>query len=303
MAEDQAVEETTEEEAVETEATEDTEATEETAGSEDTETVEFESWRDLIQDEKLQKHAERFNSVDALVQANLESRQKLSKAVVVPGNDATDEEITAYHEALGVPKDVDGYEFPLPEGMERTEEMLDAEDHWSNIFLNNNISKDTADILVGEFREEVAKIFQQKAENDEAYAQHSEEALRKEWEEDYDKNIIFASRASESLLGSDYEDVRHLETTDGKYILDHPLMVKMFAKLGREMGEGALGSVATEGEKDTLMEQANSYREKRIEAYSKGNQAEARKWDEKERLVLDKLHGGGPIVGSDTRTS
>ena len=71
MAEDQAVEETTEEEAVETEATEDTEATEETAGSEDTETVEFESGRDLIQDEKLQKHAERFNSVDAIVQANL----------------------------------------------------------------------------------------------------------------------------------------------------------------------------------------------------------------------------------------
>jgi hypothetical protein len=80
-------------------------------------------------------------------------------------------------------------------------------------------------------------------------------------------------------------------------------MVKMFAKLGREMGEGALGSVATEGEKDTLMEQANSYREKRVDAYAKGNHAEARKWDEKERLILDKLHGGGPIVGSDTRTS
>jgi hypothetical protein len=300
MAEEQAVEEAVEEEAVEAEATEESqpEATES-----DTETVEFDSWRDLIQDDGLQKHAERFNSVDDLVQANLESRKKLSKAVTVPGTNATDEDVSAYREALGVPTDVDGYEFPLPDGVERTEEMMDAEDHWSNIFLENNIPKASADILVTEFRNEVGRIFEQKQANDALYAKHAEETLRKEWEDDYDKNIIFASRASESLLGQDYEDARHLETTDGKYILDHPLMVKMFAKLGREMGEGALGSVATEGERDTLMEQANSYREKRMDAYAKGNHGEARKWDEKERLVLDKLHGGGPIVGSDTRTS
>lgn len=299
MAEEQAVDEAVEEELETEQIDEDT--SDET--SEDEETLEFDTWRDLIQDSDLQKHAERFNSVDDLVQANLESRKKLSKSVTVPGKNASDEDLSSYREALGVPVDVDGYEFPLEDGVERTEEMMDAEDHWSNIFLDNNIPKETADVLVQEFKTEIGRIFEQKAANDETYAKHAEETLRREWEDDYDKNIIFASRASEALLGDDYEDVRHLETTDGKYMLDHPLMVKMFAKLGREMGEGALGSVATEGEKDTLMEQANSYREKRVDAYAKGNHAEARKWDEKERLILDKLHGGGPIVGSDTRTS
>ena len=299
MAEEQAVDEAVEEELETEQIDEDT--SDET--QEDAETVEFDTWRDLIQDSDLQKHAERFNSVDDLVQANLESRKKLSKSVTVPGKNASDEDLSSYREALGVPVDVDGYEFPLEDGVERTEEMMDAEDHWSNIFLDNNIPKETADVLVQEFKTEIGRIFEQKAANDETYAKHAEETLRREWEDDYDKNIIFASRASEALLGDDYEDVRHLETTDGKYMLDHPLMVKMFAKLGREMGEGALGSVATEGEKDTLMEQANSYREKRVDAYAKGNHAEARKWDEKERLILDKLHGGGPIVGSDTRTS
>jgi len=291
MAEEQAVDEAVEEEMETEQIDEDT--SDET--QEDAETVEFDTWRDLIQDSDLQKHAERFNSVDDLVQANLESRKKLSKSVTVPGKNASDEDLSSYREALGVPVDVDGYEFPLEDGVERTEEMMDAEDHWSNIFLDNNIPKETADVLVQEFKNEIGRIFEQKAANDETYAKHAEETLRREWEDDYDKNIIFASRASEALLGDDYEDVRHLETTDGKYMLDHPLMVKMFAKLGREMGEGALGSVATEGEKDTLMEQANSYREKRVDAYAKGNQ--------KERLILDKLHGGGPIVGSDTRTS
>ena len=98
------------EEAVETEeAVEETEATETPEVPEEQETVEIESWRDLIEDEKLQKHAERFTSVDALVQANLESRQKLSKAIVPPGKDSDEEDVTAYREALGVPKDVDGY--------------------------------------------------------------------------------------------------------------------------------------------------------------------------------------------------
>jgi hypothetical protein len=290
------------EEAVETEeAVEETET--EVEDTEEQESIEIESWRDLIEDEKLQKHAERFTSVDALVQANLESRQKLSKSIVPPGEGAEEEEVTAYREALGVPKDVDGYEFLLPDGVERTDAMMDSEDTWANLFLDNNIPKATADVLVNEFRGEIEKMMGQKAEMDDAYTKQSEESMRKEWAEDYDKNIIFASRASEALLGDDFEEARHIETSDGRFILDNPILVRMFAKLGRDMGEGALGSVATEGEKETLMEQANSYRDKRKDAYAKGNHAEARKWDEKERLALDKLHGGGAIVGTDTRTS
>jgi len=209
MADEEAVE--TEEEVEETETDETSEAPEEQ------ESIEIESWRDLIEDEKLQKHSERFTSIDALVQANLESRQKLSKAVVPPGKDADEEDVAAYREALGVPKDVDGYEFPLPEGMERTDEMMDSEDHWSNIFIDNNIPKETADVLINEFRGEIEKMMGQKSEADQHYTAQSEADMRKEWAEDYDKNIIFASRASEALLGEDFETMRHVETAEQVY--------------------------------------------------------------------------------------
>ena len=188
MAEEQAVEEEAVEETGETETTET-----ETEAPEEQESIEIESWRDLIEDEKLQKHAERFTSVDALVQANLESRQKLSKAIVPPGEGAEAEDVAAYREALGVPKDVDGYEFPLPEGVERTDQMMDSEDHWANLFIDNNIPKATADVLTQEFRNEVEKMMVQKTEMDEAYTKQSEDAMRKEWAEDYDKNLIFAA--------------------------------------------------------------------------------------------------------------
>ena len=285
---EEAVEESPQEEASEEEATE--------LAEEDIST-----WRDLIQDEKLAKHAERFTDLDALVKANIASRKQLSKAVVPPGADADDSAWESYREAIGVPKDVDGYDFPLPEGVERTDQMMDGEDKWSNIFLDNNVPKSTADALVAEFRNELGQMQQAKIDADAEFTQQSEESLKQEWGDDYEKNLIFAARASEKAFGESFEDARFLETTDGKFLLDHPLMVKMFAKLGREMGEGSLGSVATAGERDSLNEQAQSFRAKRNEAMSKGLTAEAKRWDAKELAVLEKLHGTDPIVGVATR--
>jgi len=259
------------------------------------------SWRDLIQDTKLAKHAERFTDIDSLVRANIDSRKQISKAVIKPGKDDDDDTWGNYRKSMGVPENVDGYEFPLPEGVDRTDAMMDAEDKWSNLFLDNNIPKDTADALVSEFRSEIMEIQQAKLDADEAFTKQAEDTLKQEWAEDYQKNLIFAARASEKAFGDSFEDARFIETSDGNFMLDHPILVKMFAKLGREMGEGSLGSVVTEGEKDSLNEQAQSFRDKRNEAMQKGLTAEANRWDQKELAVLEKLHGADPIVGRETR--
>ena len=112
--EEEAVEEEVQEEAVEEEYEQESESGEELP--EGVEEEDASSWRDLIQDEKLSKHAERFTDLDSLVKANMDSRVKLSKAVVTPGKDDDEESWNAYRTALGVPQDVDGYDFPLPEG-------------------------------------------------------------------------------------------------------------------------------------------------------------------------------------------
>ena len=299
MAEEEAVEEEVQEEAVEEEYEQESESGEELP--EGVEEEDASSWRDLIQDEKLSKHAERFTDLDSLVKANMDSRVKLSKAVVTPGKDDDEESWNAYRTALGVPQDVDGYDFPLPEGVERTDQMMDGEDKWSNIFLDNNVPKATADTLVAEFRQELMSMQADKVAADEEFTRRTEESLKQEWAEDYQKNLIFAARASEKAFGESFEDARHIETSDGNFMLDHPVFVKMFAKLGREMGEGSIGSVVTEGERDSLVERAQSFRDKRNEAMGKGLTAEAQRWDQKELAVLEKLHGTDPIVGTSTR--
>ena len=102
------------EEVMEETATEETPAVKEETATEETEETKEEStnWRELIQDEKLRKHAERFTTPDALVQANVDFRQKVSKAVVLPSKNASEDEVSSFRKAIGVPDSEDGYEFP-----------------------------------------------------------------------------------------------------------------------------------------------------------------------------------------------
>ena len=108
----------------------------------------------------------------------------------------------------------------------------------------------------------------------------------------------FANHAASELLGDDLEDAKHIETKDGKFVLDHPILVRMLSRIGREMGEGSLGETITETEREGLQSQADNAREKREEARSKGNNAEAKRWDEKERGFIRRLHGAAPLVGT-----
>jgi hypothetical protein len=291
------------EESVDNESTADAseESSEDLEESSSNESGDTSTWRDMIKDDSLHRHAERFSDIDSLIQGNLDLRKKVAKSVNKPDENASEDEISQYRESLGVPEDVDGYDFELPEGVERTEQMMDAEDHWANIFLDHNVPKETADVLVHEFRGEIQKLLESQVESDRVVVEEATAQLKKDWGEEYDKNLIYASRASEKLFGDQYEEARFIEDKSGNFMLDNPLMVKMFARLGREMGEGSLGAVATSEEKETLMDKANEYRVKRQEAHSKGNNAEARKWDERERQVLGKIYGDDPVVGTKTR--
>ena len=258
------------------------------------------SWRDSIQDEGLKKHAERFTSLDALVQGNSDLRKQVSKSISKPGEDATDEQMAAYREALGVPKEVSDYDFQWGEGKELTENEQKSQEHWAELFHKNNVPKGAADELVKEFRTELAAIMEDRVKQDAKVTEQAREDLKEAWGEDFDKNVIFAAKASEKLFGDDYEDARYMEDKDGNYVLDNPIMNKLMAKLGRQMGEGALLGVVTSEERDTINSKANAYREKAQEAYNKGNTSEANRFSELERQALEALDSGS-IVGTQGR--
>jgi len=281
------------EEVMEETATEETPAVEEETTTEETGESKEEStnWRELIQDEKLRKHAERFTTPDALVQANVDFRQKVSKAVVLPGKNASDEEVSAFRKAIGVPDSEEGYEFPqAAEGQELPEETIAAQKEWGKLFQDNNISKTAAKNILTAYEQFKVSEAEARLKADEAFAEETREYLKSQWKDEYDKNLIIASKAGEQVFGEMYEDVKKIETKDGKFILDHPAIAMAFAKIGREMGEGVLGEALSDDQKDSLKDQVDSARAKRNEAHAKGNNKEARKWDQRERELLEKLY-------------
>ena len=134
------------------------------------------------------------------------------------------------------------------------------------------------------------------------FSADSDAALRTEWGVDYDKNKAFANKAVEVMFGETFESMKQLEDKSGKFVLDNPAFIKAFSTIGREMGEGNLGeTILTDTQLEDLNALADEYRNKRNEAKDAGKEAEAIRWDEKEREILGKIHGTQGIIGQGGR--
>lgn len=262
-------------------------------------------WRDVITDAKQREFADRMASPADAVKSAFEMRQKLSKAVTLPGKDADEKEIAAFHKALGVPEAVDGYKYERPEfpetfefteGMQTQETAFIAKAH--ELGLTPTQLKGVLDFHygnVGSDHETVAKTLQQGREKAEA-------ALKKEWGEDYKANTTMAASAAKIYGGDEFVQFLSNLTAGGVQLSNHPLVVKAFAEIGRHMGEHGMPLPMGDSERQTVEEQVADIRQKKQEALDKGDRKEAERLDEAERAAYDKIYGKQPIVGQAGRT-
>ncbi len=260
-------------------------------------------WRvDLPED--LRKTAERFASTADAVRA-IESFRKRESQVRVPGKNATDDEITAYRKAIGIPEKPEGYEFgDLPKGQDLTDEIKTSRQEWSKRFHELGISKDTAKVLSQLVNEDQQRFLAAQLESDKVFAKSQEDMLRGEWKSDFDKNKTLANRAFSQIAeraGLKLNDLTKIETKDGRFLMDRAEIVKLFSIIGREMAEGSLGPIMTEGERETVEEEIRSVRKDISEAQEKGDSKRANKLYQKEQALITKQKGNKPIVGSAGR--
>ena len=257
------------------------------------EAVQESSWRDGIEEGPLLDQANRYTTAQAAIQGNLDMRKKMSTAVNIPGENATDEDRAEFNEKMGVPKSVDDYKINLPDGLD---ELL-ASDEASQAAMKNSLaglhkagaSQAVVDEAVAAHFTAVQKIETDKIEADKEYSKQSMAILEKEWGSDTDENKAIAGKAAEKLFGANFEEMRQIETKDGNFIMDHPGMLRMLASIGREMGDSTLGGVVSDEQRGSIMEKANDIRNKREEALRSGNNVLANQLDEQERQLLAKI--------------
>lgn len=253
-------------------------------------------WRDAITDKEARKQADRFNSLDDVFKSLADFRKRENQARV-PGKDADEKEVAAFRKALEIPETPEGYEFPVQEGEELTDEQKASHEAWAKKFHDLNVPAPVAKTLMEELGKDLAALQEAQVEADNKFAQESEEALKKEWGGDYDKNKAHANRAVAEILGDNLEDARKLETKDGKFIFDHPIMVKAMAKIGREMSEGGFDAM-TDSERETAEEELRGLRDQITEAQGKGETKRANELYQKEQALIAKVKGNQSIVGA-----
>ena len=238
-------------------------------------------WRLPISKDDLKKHAERYNTLDDVLQGNLEMRSKLSTAIIKPGKNAKPEEIQAWNKALGIPENQDGYqyvpakefeaEFKAPEAQERLKSF-------NAVAHKAGLSADGYKAIMDWRNAEIAKDQRAIVEADKKFADDSEAALKKEWGKDYDRNKEFANRGAEALFKGDFKTFRELEMKDKRFLADHPVMVKAMAEFGRMTSEDGLGPVPmSDSDMTSLRAQLEDLTAKKMDAQNDGKDAEAKR--------------------------
>ena len=264
-------------------------------------------WRAAITDEKARRFAERFASpADAAVSA-FKARQQLSGSVRVPGRKAGREDVAAFRRALGVPDRPEGYAVALPEGLPGSLDLDEAGKARLDTYLKAmheagatpDVVQRGIDLYYGflaeglEARERAAVGAREKANAD----------LTREWGADAKGNDGCARRVFDTFGGERFAVFVENAEVGGVKLGDHPEMRRIFAAIGRAMGEDRLHAPgggeqgkSAQDRIDEIHSWQHSSDPKESEKYkTDAVQAEL-------RGLYQRLEGDRPIVGAGGRT-
>jgi hypothetical protein len=172
-----------------------------------------EGWFNDVKDSSLDPYrsmAAQFKDLPSMLKSMHDTKAALSQRtegmVRIPGKDATPDEISAYHRAIGVPESPDKYQIQpptqLPEGVEFRPEALTQ---FAEFAHKAGIPNEVANQLIAfQAQVESAEVTRLKSEHD-AAVQAQEKQLQQEWGGQWEQKNMLAKRAADTVgLGADH---------------------------------------------------------------------------------------------------
>ena len=197
-----------------------------------------ENWRDTLpEDIRDDPSLEPIKDIPNLAKSYINAQRMVgADKVVIPGDDATDEERAQFFQKLGRPENPDGYGITkpsdLPEGMPYDEEYVKefvAQAHTLGLTTNQAMG------LWKWGMERDVNRFQTTVQEMEQARQEAETALRKEWGKAYDERMAGIKFLVDKFGG---DEVRKVFDSTG--IGNNPALAKFLADIANEFSEDTL---------------------------------------------------------------
>ena len=213
------------------EATGSDEAATETAVESSVDTGSSVDWKNALPDDvKTDPSLADIKDVGGLAKSYIHAQKMVgSDKVALPKEDATPEELDAFYDRLGRPKEYEFTKAELPEGMKLNEDM---EKNMKAIMHKSGLTNKQANDLYSGYMKMTSEEFtnqQTAAENQKA---EWYKTLQKDLGKAFDEQVDLSQRAARELGGEDF-----LNWLDSTGQGNNPMFVKMFAKVGQMMAE------------------------------------------------------------------
>lgn len=182
------------------------------------------------------------------------------------------DEARSVFQRLGAPKEAKGYELPTNETTDKG-----FNDWAQNTFYDMNITKSQGQGLANKFNEYVAAQTKAQSEAAQVNRSNQDQALRKEWGGNYEKNVEIAKQGVK-ILGLDSKTLDLMETIQGR-----DQLFKTLHKIGVGVGEstfvdGQQASVETPEQAETKIKELMNDK-KFAKRMSKGEVDARSEWD------------------------
>jgi hypothetical protein len=195
--------------------------------------------------------------------------ERLKKAVVIPGEGASKEDIQAFRKALGVPEKAEEYKFFRPDAVKpdtpEAEESKRLEAEFAPIMLQAGINQGQVDEIVKGFYTVQNKQQAARDANAVAVAKKTESDLKAEMGKDYEPNLEMALRAMNYYMKDETANFLDLQLADGTRLGDNANITRGLVRMGREWSNGVemidgkpTTGIDVQGEYNKMMEKVGS---------------------------------------------
>ena len=169
--------------------------------------------------------------IPTLVKSYVHAQKMVGRdKVVVPDENASDEDWKAFYNKVGLPTSLEEYEVEVPEDIELDPEVME---NLKQMAFENNITPKQLQKIIEHEQDIIRVQMEKEAALDEQYKEEGIQQLIEEWgEEGFQKNINRARTVLEEFGDEEFD--QYLDETG---LADDPMMIKFLASVGSNLTE------------------------------------------------------------------